>query len=105
MSKFDSARDELLYAMTLDGWANESSGNVECPTGYFARISNDPQDVPSIRDAFPNETKGMSNAVMVGHYLLRENDQGFVYVSEFSNSVELIRAYRVLESEYSEWLD
>lgn len=103
MTKFNSARDELLYAMTLDGWANESDGNVEAPTGFFARISNDPQDVPSIRDAFPNETKGMANSTMVGHFLMKENSQGFVYVTTYPDSVSLIRDFRALEAEFSEW--
>ncbi|QIN94564.1 hypothetical protein PP460_gp012 [Streptomyces phage Muntaha] len=103
--KFDSQRDELFYVMTLDGWANESSGNVECPTGFFARISNEPREVAEIRDAFPTETKGLSNADIVGHFLCQENEQGFWYVREFDNPRELLTTYQALEAEYAEWLD
>jgi hypothetical protein len=98
MSKFDSDRDRLLYVMSLEGWANASSGNVECPTGFFARISNEPREVPEIRDAFPTESAGISNADIVGHFLCVENDQGFWYVTRYETA-------RALElAEYIEWL-
>lgn len=103
MSKFDNSRDALLHVMSLEGWANESGGNVECATGYYARISNDRQDIESIRDAFPSESSDVSDADMVGHFLYQENSQGFVFVSEYPDSVSLIRDFRILEREFSEW--
>lgn len=101
---FDSARDELLHAMSLEGWANASSGDVECPTGFFARISNDSREIPEIRDAFPTESAGISNADIRGHFLCVENSQGFWYVTRYDNARALVQAYNALEAEYSEWL-
>lgn len=103
LGKFNSDRDELFYVMTLEGWANESSGNVECPTGYFARITNNPPDIEGIRDAFPNESENVSDADIIGHYLCQENSQGFWSVYSYDSEAELIRAYRVLDETYSEW--
>ncbi len=103
LGKFSSDRDELLYVMTLEGWANESSGHVESPTGFFARISNEPRDIESIRDAFPEESGRVSDKEIVGHFLCVENEQGFWYVESFESEAELIRAYRTLDDIYSEW--
>jgi hypothetical protein len=103
LGKFNSDRDELLYVMTLEGWANESSGNVESPTGYFARISNGPRDIAEIRDAFPEETRPVSDSEITGHFLLQENDLGFVSVSEYDSEAELIRVFRMLEETYADW--
>ncbi|QBZ72291.1 hypothetical protein SEA_CIRCINUS_249 [Streptomyces phage Circinus] len=105
LGKFDSDRDELFYVMSLEGWANESSGDVECPTGYFARISNGRSDIPSIRDAFPEESRPVSDDEIVGHYLLQENSQGFVSVYDYASEWQLTRAFRILEETYSEWTD
>ncbi|AVD99210.1 hypothetical protein SEA_BILLNYE_251 [Streptomyces phage BillNye] len=103
LGKFNSDRDALLYAMSLDGWANESSGNVECPTGFFARISNYGSEVAEIRDAFPTETESLGDADICGHFLLQENSQGFVSVYDYGSQLELTRAFRILEEVYSEW--
>jgi hypothetical protein len=103
MSKFDSARDELLYVMTLEGWANESSGESDAPMGFFARISNSPNEIAEIRDAFPRETVVLDDAEMIGHFLCQENSQGFWYVESFDSEYELKRAYRHLDRLYSEW--
>lgn len=105
LGKFNSDRDELFYAMTLEGWANESSGSVECPTGYFARITNNRPDIEGIRDAFPSESESVSDDDIIGHYLLQENDQGFVSVYQYASEAELLNAYRVLDETYSEWLE
>lgn len=103
MSKFDSKRDELFYVMTLEGWANASSGNVECPTGFFARISNSAQEIEEIRQAFTEETRAVSDDEIIGHYLCTENDLGFWYVEEFPTESALISRYEQLERIYSEW--
>jgi hypothetical protein len=104
MSKFDSPRDELLYAMTLDGWANESSGDVESPTGFFARISNADNEIAEIRDAFPEESAGISNASIVGHFLCLENSQGLWSVIEYESAYLLERTYQEIDRAYGEWL-
>jgi hypothetical protein len=104
MSKFDSARDELLYVMSLEGWANASSGNVECPTGFFARISNDAREIPEIRQAFPDESAGISNADIRGHFLCIEDSLGFWHVTRYETARALELAYSALEAEYIEWL-
>jgi hypothetical protein len=104
VGKFDSDRDRLLYVMSLEGWANASSGSVECPTGFFARISNDAREIPEIRQAFPTETAGISNALIRGHFLCVEDSLGFWHVTRYETQRALERAYKALEAEYIEWL-
>jgi hypothetical protein len=96
--------EALFDAMITDGWANESSGDVESPTGHFARISNAPNEVSEVLDAFEDviETYGQPDTI-VGHYLVVTNDQGFITIYRFKNESELIRNYRDLEAQYGEW--
>ena len=83
--KFDCARDEILSIMVNDGWANESDGNVESITGFFARISNAEDDLLQLIDAFGKEMfeidPDFDITEMFGHFLLEENEMGFVYVT------------------------
>lgn len=107
MSKFDSVRDEILYLMTLELWANESDGNVEAITGWFARVSNSLEDIVSLVDAFGTEAFALDPnfdfSELVGHFLIQENSQGFVYVTQYATEAELVTAYRDLETLFSQW--
>lgn len=107
--KFDSVRDEILSMMANESWANASSGDVESPSGWFARISNDVADIVSIIDAFAKEAfeidPNFDMSELVGHFLIVENDQGFVFVTEYPNELAVINAYNNLELMYAEWND
>lgn len=107
-TKFDSARDEWLYSMSDNMWANESSGDSESPAGWFARNSISPDELPEIVQAFPDELNTMIHARecvsdLVGHWLISGDSVGFVYVQGFESESELIEAYNALDRAYDEW--
>lgn len=105
--KFDSVRDEILSAMANEGWANETDGNVESITGWFARISNDEDEIIAIIDGFAREAfaidPNFDMTELLGYFLLEENEMGFVYVTEFNSERELIDRYVELSELHSQW--
>ena len=106
--KYDSVRDEILDAMTKAGWSNASSGDVESPTGWFARITIDSADIASVRDTFEGEFSHLVISShwndVIGHFLVREDSQGFVTVTQYPTEAELISAYDELDNAYGDWL-
>ena len=105
--KFDSVRDEVLHRMSIEGWANESNGNVESITGFFARISNDETEIIEIIDGFAKEAfeidPNFDMSELLGFFLLEENEMGFVYVTEFNTERELIARYVELSELFEAW--
>lgn len=104
--KFNSARDELLHAIAGEGWATKSSGDVRCETGWFARISNPPEEMPQVQTAFADEIRssGLTDSdLLMGHFLVREHQDGFVTVTEHQNAAELAAEYAVFEEVYERW--
>lgn len=76
MSKFNSIRDEGVYAQTLEGFG-ESVGSVDT-IGHFTRITFD--------EAFEWEIPFTGRAwIHAGTYIVQEDSQGFVYVSAFAH--------------------
>jgi hypothetical protein len=92
--------------MVTGGWANESTGDVESPTGHFARISNAPNELSEIRQAFDDTltTYGnVSDEDMTGHFLVMTDSQGFIHITRYHAESDLIRRYRQLEDQYADW--
>lgn len=82
--KYDTERDEALHRLCQEGWANESDGNVEAPTGYFWRITNTTQNVTELRDVLGEELPLFDDYhLLVGAFILREDTQGFIHVQEY----------------------
>lgn len=105
--KYGNHIDETLYVMSLEGWANESSGDVEAPTGWFARISINEQELPEVVLAFMEDIQNIgldTPSALLGHWLLRENSIGFVDAEEYDTEDELKAAYDELDGRYGEWL-
>jgi hypothetical protein len=100
LGRFSTLRDEYLYNMAVDGWANESDGSTEAPTGYFYRISNEPDDIREIARVFGNPVDGI-----IGHFLLIEDSNGFVSVGTYADAQTLEEDFKALTDEYSAWLD
>lgn len=104
--KFDSARDEALYVMSVNGWANQSSGNVEAPTGYFSLICNSRAELPEILDAFETEfasIDGFAPDSLIGNFIMEESEIGFVYVTEFPSEYLAGLHYTRQDETYAEW--
>jgi hypothetical protein len=115
LGKFDSARDSILSYLCLADWANESSGNVDCNTGYFSRISNTEADVQMENTEFnsimaewldfnPEVTDSPElRGELVGHFIVQSMDSGFVYVYKYDTEKELLAAYQDLEDQFVAW--
>lgn len=108
MSKFDSPRDERLHYLTLEGWGNQSDGNVECPVGWFCLITIDNTELPEIKDAFRDNPYLQGDDVwaeLIGNFIVRENNQGFVTVESYDAVSDAKANYRWLLSKANEWFD
>jgi len=115
LGKYSSARDDLLHYLSVNGWANDSDGNVEAPTGYFWEIANGPADVHSSNTEFnslieewlqqnPEVTDSEElRSELVGEFILTENNQGFISVYKCSNALELNVRMLSLTQEFFEW--
>lgn len=101
-TKFDSARDEYLYTMWLDGWAEQS----EAPTGFFCMMSNTEDELPEIHDAFGwlYPTEGIpDSSSLIGNFLIVTNDHGMVWILSYETRAELEKAYNDSVDNYCEW--
>lgn len=78
---YSSPRDEVLHHLSLEGWANQSSGETASTTGYFARISNSEAELQELTTNFgvAIQSAGLADpSALIGHYLRVETDDGFV---------------------------
>lgn len=90
MGKFDSARDEALYELSLEG-AVPSSGDVEAPTGAFTLLVIVRDDVATLGN------------IPAGNFILTENNDGFVGVAEYDSEAEATAAYNKLDEAFGAW--
>lgn len=113
-TKYDSARDEViaLLADELEGFGrrDDTSGEVEAPTGWFALVTI-PDDVDLTADYLGGDyleeltnTYGVRPADVAGVHIVTENSQGFVDVTSFDSEAEAREVFDALCAEYSEWL-
>lgn len=107
-----TALEAVLQAMVTGGWANESDGDVESPQGAFARVSNSEAEVygepGSIVSTFSDVIAmyGMTDTnELIGHFLVREDSQGFVYITSYDNPIALTRDFQQLQDDYALWED
>ncbi len=115
LGKYSSARDSILHYLCVGEWSNASFGDVEAPTGYVWRISNDPADVhiPNteitsvLSDWFEQNNEVTDSPELrnelVGHFLVVEDSAGFVYVVEFATESLLLTRFNALREDFDEW--
>jgi len=106
--RFNSLRDEMLYRMSLDGWAGASAGDVASPYGFFSRITNEPSELESLEDAFGEMFEGANFTAtdeLVGSFLITESSQGFVDVQEFPSFKALDVAFDQRVGLYESWAE
>lgn len=104
--KFASRRDEALYVMSMESWATESNGDNQSPTGWFAWMSNSQVEIPEITSVFrePFAEIAVDPAALVGNFLVRETDQGFVEVTTYDSEDDVRAEYQKLEQEFEHFL-
>jgi hypothetical protein len=115
LGKFNSERDSLLHYMCVSEWANESFGSVEAPTGFVWRISNNWEEVKpenteitSVLEEWFEQQGDVEDTPefrrsLVGHFILIENDQGFVSVTQFPNEHALMEEYTARLEDFGIW--
>lgn len=105
-----TALEAVLQAMVTGGWANESDGDVDSPQGAFARVTNEPAELGEVQGAF-NDVMRMYGwneddaKQLIGHFLVREDSQGFVDITSYDNPIQLTRDYQQLQDAYSLWAE
>lgn len=117
LGKFSSDRDSALHYLCTVDWSNDSFGDVEAPTGYVWRISNDPADVHIPNTEFTSvleewleanpevQDSAEFRASLIGHFLITEDSNGLVYVTESPTEASVKRAFESLRRLYDAWDD
>ena len=114
LGKYGTDRDNILHFMAISDWAMGSFGDVEAPTGYVWKMSNNVADVQvsntEITSVIEDQIELYSiedgpafRASLVGHFLIAEDSNGFVCVTEYPSAALLQQAYDSLEEIFSEW--
>ena len=92
--KFNSKHDGYVYQLVLDGFAEEESGSVESPTGWFAKV-----DLTGEHDDTALATQIYGSPYVVLH----QSNEGFVTVLGFENEAARDARYHELDQAYSLW--
>lgn len=114
-TKYDSARDEViaLLADELEGYGmrDDTSGNVDAPTGWFALVTipadivwSPAADFTGSADDVASEY-GVTRDEVIGSHIVTHNSQGFVSVWSFDSEAEARAEFDRLAGEFAEWDD
>jgi hypothetical protein len=114
LGKYSTDRDNILHFLCTSDWANDSFGNVEAPTGYVWRISNDPADVQisntEITSVIEDQLKSYDiedspefRKELEGHYLIQEDSNGLVHVLKCPSKTSLVSEYNYLLNQFNAW--
>lgn len=101
-----TAIEALFQAMVTDGWACESDGMVDAPTGHFAWVTNNPQDWSMVADAFADTLALYGEPDLpefVGSFLIVEDSQGFVHITRYPTETAVRADFLRLQADLSEW--
>lgn len=114
MPMHDSPRDQVLDAIVSMGWANQSDGNTEAPTGHFARVSILDRELDEVVDALKNQFVGgyvrelvdeLDPKELIGHHLVRKMDSGNIYVESHSTEYAARCRYDGYLETYTDWAE
>lgn len=108
MPMHDSPRDQVLEAMAGNGWAIETNGHVEAPTGWFAVVVNEEAEVPEITDAFEMEIveAGLLDlSQLIGNFLVQRLSDGSIRVYEHPAKFQALGHYDRMCETFIAWDD
>lgn len=104
--RFASPRDEALFLLAHEGWANRSDGALDSPVGWFAAVSNSAVELPEILEIFEDDLRavGLTDPLeLLGHFLLTESSEGAVAVYSFWTEEQVLDVYGQMARRYAEW--
>jgi hypothetical protein len=85
----DPALAELLHTITLEGWGNDSVGDLEEDGFAASLLLIEPAEQPELADAF-------DQSVPAGNFVVHEDRQGVVTVDQYPSPFHARRAFTAL---------
>lgn len=101
--------DNFFKTLVTGGWANESDGNVEAPSGYFAKVIIRDNEHAEVVQAFGEEYESISGNeddkrfATTGFFGTLEDSNGFIWVTKFTDEADLDDWYAGLQEQFSTW--
>jgi hypothetical protein len=87
---------DLAKAVVEADWANESTGDVSSPQGYFWLFTLTEAERPECEQA-------VDVALPVGNWVIVNDEHGFWHITSFPFEVSAQAAYAIREQRYNEW--
>ena len=115
LGKYSNAQEDALHFMCTSGWGNGEFGNVEAPTGYVWKISNDWEEVKPENGEFNSlmeewfELNGTFKdspefrRSLVGHFIVNEDSNGIVFLMTAETAKTRDEIFENLEAKFNEW--
>jgi len=103
-SQVNTPLARAFQQIVTSGWANLSEGDVEAPTGHFALIHIEPNELAELTDAvFSDGDYPGPITDYVGSFLLEEDSYGNATLIEFSDLDAALESYNRLAREFALW--
>lgn len=104
-----SEHDDTFKLICQEGWANQSSGNVEAPTGYYwlVEVTADGAE-QDFMGTVQSELEKYGQTYIypdTGWYVVVQDNQGIWFVYEVPSETAARDIYSRLEAEYLAWDD
>jgi hypothetical protein len=85
---------ELLHQVSLDGWANDSTGDVNQDGVHASLLIVEPTEQQELTDAF-------DQPIPPGNWVLLEDEQGFVTLDEYPSPQAARQAFTRLQDDWA----
>lgn len=96
--------DNTFKTIIGAGWANQSDGDVDAPTGYFSRISIEDNELAELVAACDLGTDDLPS-LEPGHYVTLETTVGIIMVFQVRDEASAQVVYGRMVDHYTKWLE
>lgn len=105
--KHACGRDKILHAIVVDktDGGEATGGDLAAPTGRFTRLANAGSAPAELEERYPAlfVGEGFDRQELVGHFIVTELADGFVFVGEFQKEHQAEDEFEQLERKYAKW--
>lgn len=98
MSKFSDCLTEAIWQLSMDGGADETTGDATDWGAHFQLFTFTSEETVTVDN-------GPTVTVPVGAYILVTYSSGSVYCWEYGNDAEAREEFDAQAREYGKWLD